>query len=162
MSYSLEFCKARASNPDTSSYADRDWEQAVEIPVTEQVFDKILQGHREYRITGRDERGDEIDFYVKIVFDPDGDFDYFISDSHINDGTLLFAYESVDKIVNRVLSLTTYDGSQDAPLNGHTINWTIGNFVWLCEYDGDWEKPKEKPWLLQRDTILLPLKYEQK
>ena len=156
MSYSLEFCKQRASNPDISSYADRDWNGAVEHDIT-MPLDNILHGLRKYKLTGHSDDGREVSYDVNITLDPNGDFDYFTSGSFISDGTLLFWAECVDGLLRKVLSLGTYNKKLGAPPNGCAVNWIIGNVVSCVEYDGDWV-PADKKWMNERTTILLPLK----
>ena len=155
MSYSLEFCKQRASNPDISSYADRDWSGAVEHDIIT-LLDNIICGARNYKLTGHLD-DDEVSYDVHIVLDPDADFDYFTSDSFISDGTLLFWAESIDALLRKVLTLSTYNKELGKPPNGCTVNWIIGNAVSCAEYDGDWV-PEDKKWMRERTTILLPLK----
>ena len=156
MSYSLEFCKQRASNPNISSYSDRDWDGAVEHNITT-LLDNILHGTRKYKLTGHLNDGSEVSYNVNITVDPNGDFDYFTSDSFISDGTLLFWEECVDGLLRKVLSLGTYNKKLGTPPNGCTVNWIIGNVVSCFEYEGDWV-PADKKWMCERTTILLPLK----
>lgn len=156
MSYSLEFCKQRASNPNTSSYSDRDWNGAVEHNITT-LLDNILHGARKYKLTGHLDDGSKVSYDVNIMINPDGDFDYFTSDSFISDGTFLFWAECVDGLLRKVLSLETYNKELGAPSNGCTVNWVIGNVVSCAEYDGDWI-PDDKKWMRERVTMLLPLK----
>lgn len=156
MSNSLEFCKKRALDPNVSSYADRDWSKAKEYGI-ENLLDELLSGHREYKLTGRDEFGEPISYNVKIEIDPDADFDYFSSDSFLCDGTMIFLAESLEKMIKKIVSVMTYNKNLGKPTNGCTVNYTIGNAVILSEFDGDWI-PKSKPWLRERTTVLLPLK----
>lgn len=156
MSYSLEFCKQRASNPNISSYSDRDWNSAVEHNITT-LLDNILHGVRKYKLTGHLDDGSKVSYDVNITINPDGDFDYFTSDSFISDGTFLFWAECVDGLLRKVLSLETYNKKLGAPSNGCIVNWVIGNVVSCAEYDGDWN-PDDKKWMRERVTMLLPLK----
>ena len=156
MSYSLEFCRQRASNPNISSYSDRDWDGAVEHDISS-LLDNVLCGHRKYQLTGHLDDGREVLYYVNIIIDPNGDFDYFTSDSFISDGTLLFWADCIDGLLRKVLSLGTYNKEFGMPPNGCTVNLIIGNAVSCAEYDGDWI-PADKKWMRERTTILLPLK----
>jgi len=156
MSKSLDFCKNRASNPEISGYADRDWNNAVEQNITD-CLDFIIKGARSYKLTGHLDDGTEVFYNVNLEINPDADFDYFISDSFICDGTLIFLAESVDKMLRIILSLGTYNKILGKPPNGCTVNFIIGNAVILAEYDGDWI-PKDKQWMRERNTVLIPLK----
>lgn len=48
MSKSFDFCKATAQNAYRSSYADRSWDNAIEVYETEAIFDKYLHGARNF------------------------------------------------------------------------------------------------------------------
>lgn len=156
MSYSLEFCRQRASNPNISSYSDRDWNDAIEHDISS-LLDNVLCGHRKYQLTGHLDDGREVLYHVNITIDPNGDFDYFTSDSFISDGTFLFWADCIDGLLRKVLSLGTYNKELGMPPNGCTVNWVIGNVVSYTEYDGDWV-PADKKWMRERVTMLLPLK----
>lgn len=164
MSNSLEFCKKRASNPDVSTYSDRDWNnisgtsKIFENNIT-QLLDMSLKGLKEYEVTGH-LKGKEVFYNVKLTIDPDSDFDYFTSDSFLSDGTLLFLLESMNKLLRKVLCLNSINKQLGEPSSGCTVNLTIGNFVILNEYDGDWvsKLPENKKFMRERTTVLLPLR----
>ena len=86
MSKSFDFCKATAQNAYRSSYADRSWDNAVEVYETEAIFDKYLHGARNVFFEGKVDDETEICFDVSISFDGNADFDYFTSESCIHDG----------------------------------------------------------------------------
>ena len=159
MSNSLEFCKKRASYPNFSSYSDRDWSKAFESEAI-RLVDNMFKGEREYELGATLDNGVKIHYNIKFEINPDGEFDYFTSYSFLSDGTLLFLGEAMDKIIDKVFSLGTYNKELGRPRNGCTVNLTIGNFVILNEYDGDWLSilPEEKKWLRERTTVLLPLR----
>ena len=159
MSKSLEYCSA-ASDKSRSSYADRDWTKAIESE-SEPIFDLLLEGRRELTVDlGRAyTNGDRSLIRVDIVFDPSADFQYFTSESCRHDGTLLFIDDLFIKCALKVCCLQTWYSKLDAPKNGDHIKFVVGNFVMLNEY-GQELAPKDKPWMQQRTTVLLPLKME--
>ena len=159
MSNSLDFCKARASNPSVSSYADRNWNNAAENMETENFFDNILQGNRKLRVDGIDHNGNKVYLNVELSFNPDADFDYFSGDSCVHDGTLLFIYEMMNKCVEKVKYAQTLSKANGQPKSGDTIKYVVGNFVVLNEF-GKQFALEDKPWLQERTTVLLPLKVE--
>ena len=152
MSKSFDFCKATAQNAYRSSYADRSWDNAVEVYETEAIFDKYLHGARNFFFEGKVDDETEICFDVSISFDGNADFDYFTSESCIHDGTLYFIIKTMDECVRKVCLAQT-----GAPESGDSIQYIVGNFVILTEYDGDFV-PADKPWMRERTTVLLPLK----
>ena len=161
MSKSLEFCKEIASNPKRSSYSDRDWSKAIESMDTEAYFDKTLNGQRQVTVSGRDYKNNDFELQVKFCFDKDANFDYFTSESIIHDGTLLFVQDTINACMERVLLGLTYNKEMQPPHDGDTIEYTVGNFVILNEYNNK-SFSKSEPHLCSRTTVLLPLKYENK
>lgn len=157
MSKSFDFCKTTAQNTYRSSYAGRSWDNAVEVYETEAIFDKYLHGARNFFLEGKVDDETEICFDVSISFDDNADFDYFTSESCVHDGTLYFIRETMDKCVRNVCLAQTYHKNTGAPKSGDSIQYIVGNFVILTEYDGDFV-PVDKPWMRERTTVLLPLK----
>lgn len=161
MSKSLEFCKEIASNPKRSSYSDRDWAKAIESMDTEVYFDKALNGGREVTFWGKDDENNDVRVHTKFHFDKDADFDYFTSESVVYDGTLLFVQSAINKCVEKVLLGRTFNNTMRPPNDGDTIEYTVGNFVILNEYNNK-SFSDDNPHLCSRTTVLLPLKYENK
>lgn len=157
MSKSLDFCKAVAQDVSRSRYTDRDWNNAIEFPETEELFDKYLHGGRNFSIDGEAEDGADIHFDASLSFNSNADFDYFASESRIHDGTLFFIGKVMDMLVRRVCLAQTYNKNIGAPEHGDHIRYTVGNFIILTECDGDFV-PTDKPFLRERTTVLLPLK----
>ena len=160
MSKSLEFCKEIASNPNRSSYSDRDWSKAVESMDTEAYFDKVLEGCRSVVIAAKDNEDKPISIKIKYNFNKDANFDYFTSESIIHDGTLLFAQSAINKCVEKVLLGRTFNNTMQPPHDGDTIEYTVGNYVILNEYNNK-SFSDDNPHLCSRTTVLLPLKYKK-
>lgn len=159
MSYSCEYCINAAQNPKRSKWSERDWSKAIEFgDDASLLFDLVLNGLREYELTSED--GSK-SIKIRILFDSDADFDYYTSSSSIHDGTIAFIYDNVMKCVLKVVQLQTRNACIPSPDFGDEVTFTVGNFVILNEYDGDFV-PKDRPWLRERTTVLLPLKMEIK
>ena len=157
VSKSLSFCKLKAQDISRSCFTDRPWDNAVELTETKRLFDKFLLGVRNLCVDGDTDGNHRERFNVRISFNCDADFDYFTSESVVHDGTLLFAHEAIERCIAKVCCAQTYYLPAGKPEDGDTINYTVGNFVILNEYDGDFI-PAEKPWMRERTTVLLPIK----
>ena len=129
---------------DTSKYKDRDWTKAEEVKA-KKVFN---YAKRTFGLSPKDN--------VQIVFDENVELDYFSSQSCCHDGTILFELETYMEIVARIVTGKSYFISKGEPQK--YTKYTIGNFVCLNEY-GNFGT-EEKPWMHQRTTIMLPVKYE--
>lgn len=156
-SKSLTWCKQRAKNPLTSGYADRNWDDAVELS-SEEMFDRLgCNGKRHFDCCYTADGGSCVTYSVDIEFDQDADFEYFTSASCVHDGTALFDIELLASRISAVCSGATFNKDVGEPRNGDKIHYIVGNFATLTEHDGDWV-PKDKKWMRTRTTILLPLK----
>lgn len=156
MSKSFDFCKLLSQDSHRSGYANRSWDNAVEVLETEAIFDEFLRGVRKLSVEKGDDEN-ETYITVGVSFDANADFDYFTSDSCIHDGTLYFIKEAMNRCVRNVCFAQTYNKNLGAPESGDSIQYIIGNFIVLTEYDGDFV-PAGKPWMRERTTVLLPLK----
>lgn len=154
MSKSFDFCIEKASDPERSTIADRDFAKALEAPLY-----SVLEYFKDKKVLsfGND------NLSVTITYDPDADFQYFTYSCSTHDGTLMFVMQNMAECLNRVLHLKTCYSPTGYPtkLDGAEIHYTIGNFVVCNEYDEQFAT-KEKPWMLERTTVLLPIKYSFK
>lgn len=153
MSKSLDFCKWVAK--ERSNYGDRDFSQATEYSAKE-IFHQYMNGETEIKLTGKDDDG-EFSIDITVEFNPDADFHYCTSASSCHDGSLLFLSQCIEKCVYNVIGLRTYDKTVGEPQSGDHIKYTVGNFVVINEYDTEKFATEEKPWLMERTTVMLPL-----
>jgi len=95
---------------------------------------------------------------ITINYSPDGNYDYFISDSCIYDGTLLFVNQLINNILESILTGKSYN-KKDVPVDflkeywKYDIIYNIGDIL-LNTIDGDFDL--QKPFL-QTKTLLLYL-----
>lgn len=155
----FDFCVTRASDKNISSYYDRNWQDSVPMD-SESLFDEHLHGCRTLKVSGKDINNNYIEFEVNIKFSSDDDFDYFSSDSCIHDGTLMFVKDCCDRVISKICTGNTYPLVGLPPRNGSKIEYTVGRFVVLNEY-GEFGT-EEKPWLRERTTVILPIKYRDR
>jgi len=103
---------------------------------------------------------------AEVIYDPDADFNYFATERMVHDGTLLFIGETAQKVVEKVLKCNTYnkniiDESQldDDFFNTHHFKYRVGDVIMAEEHNGDFV-PTGKPWMKDRTTAMLPIKFE--
>ena len=175
MSKSLEFCKRIVSNKDRSFFADRDWTNAIEID-SEKIFTNVLKDCRNWLIRRELEDGTKIDITIYLTItvvkggeiinsfckwiNPEAEFDYFTSSSSVHDGTLVFKLELINDYICNVICGKTYNKNMGEPKSNNTVHYIVGNLVVLNEYDMDHNKfcSKDKPFLCERTTVLLPIR----
>ena len=163
MSKSLEFIKQRASNKSYSTFYDRDFSKAKEMD-TLSIFRAITGsewGKNRYHIEcdAKSDDGDVGHRVIDIIIDPDGDFDYFTSESCLCDGTYYFYIETIRKALLKIITGQTYNSNYTKPKITDAISYTVGNVIVLDEYDYKFA-PQDRPWLTSRVTIMIPLKYK--
>lgn len=139
MSKSLDFILERCKDPQ-SPYYDRKWQDAIRLPVTGDLFNSL------FGVTADN---------VSVRYDPDAEFEYFVSSSSRHDGTLLFELETMGIVANKICSGASYF-APTPPLSDRKT-YIIGDLVLLNEY-GEEFGTQEKPWMRMRTTVCLPVK----
>lgn len=163
MSKSLEFIKQRAGDKSCSTFYNRDFRTAEEMDVL-QILKSMTgvdcggRGCR-FELDVKNEYGDEGHKVVNIIVDPNGDFDYFTSETCLFDGTLLFYTNTVTKALSKIITGQTYNSNCTKPKLTDTISYTVGNVITICEHDNKFA-PQDKPWLTSRLTVMIPLRCE--
>ena len=161
MSKSRDFCISRASNPLYSGFVDRDFSKCKEID-SSMLFDKYLNGERKWNTADFCNNVPKVQ--CELIINPEADFSYFSSICILSDGSLDNWHYCLNELVVKIITTNTFDKNVGYPFNGGKIKYTVGNFVYLTEFDeaGNLFTPKEKPFLRERITALLPIKYEMR
>ena len=154
MGKSLEFCNSLASDPERSTYYDRDFNLAKEFDNTLDVFEYVLNGKSLSNLTA--EWNNTI--HYSIEYDSEADFDYFVSETDMTDGTLVFNMNVEVAVIERVAKCLTYFIPKGAPSSGDTVKYTVGNLVVIDEWCN--VGTHDKPWMKNRITVMLPVKYD--
>lgn len=148
MSYSYDFCINRVSDSNCSDYSNLDWTKAEEYNYESLYINRIPDGRYNY---------DDDDIIFNVKYNPNGDFQYFTSFQFVHDGTLLFISYGVQNLINRIYSAATYNKLIGEPQKNKIASYIYGNPVILNEYGAF--GAENKPWLLERTTILIPIEY---
>ena len=167
MGKSLEFIKDRIKSYSTNGMDNNTYECMEEQTPYEilkeslklATIDSILCNQTfEYEILNKDK------FKMKIIYNPNAEYDYFTMQRCLSDGTYAHLYELMEICVENIINLKTYFKNVTLPkdLSGHTLIYTIGNFVLTSETDKEKFKTEDKPWLDCRFTAMLPIKFEIK
>lgn len=154
MNNSLEFCIKTATDPTRSNLLDRDFSKVFEMPMKD--ITKLFKDNNTcIRKIGNTT--------LEITYDPEADFQYYTTSTSRHDGTSIFVANNMVKCLEKVLYAQTYYAPAGIPknLDGATLYYTIGNFV-VCNEYGEQFAPKDKRWMQQRTTVMLPIKYSYK
>ena len=162
---STDFC-IKQIKEQNSPYMDRDFSKTIEVNM-DYVLNYLSN-----------QCGSDITFPIHIVYFPNGfnttincqieynpnaNFDYFTSESMYTDGTAIFEQSIINELFSRLVNVLTYDNRTKQPdfSKNFTVKYTIGNFVVIREYKDRWSEV-ETPWMNERLTVMLPIKYEYK
>ena len=162
MSKSIDFCKQRAKESNFDFLPGTQFNEVNSLDILETMFND----NTKEIISLITKDGLELTDNITVIYDPDADFDYFTNARCRNDGTLLFALENMQKVLMNVLDTTTccktkipkdflYNSSK------YHCTYTIGNIVTTTEHSEEFST-EEKPWMTQRDTAMLPIKFDVK
>ena len=168
MNKSLNFVKQRIMSGNCAGMEIKNYSNMFEVNTRElcrnfkDVFkdDDITFRHVEY-----DADDKKIHFCVDIKYDPDYDFEDFITQRCISDGTYFFFLELSANCLNKIMTLKVLNNNQvphDVSavwLNGKNLIYTIGNFVWAEEIGQEFST-NEKPWMMDRMSAILPIKLD--
>ena len=154
MGKSLDFCKRLASDLERSTYCDRDFNFAKEYDNTLDVFEYVLNRKSLSNLTA--EWNNTI--HYSIEYDSEADFDYFVSETDMTDGTLVYKMNVEGAVIERVAKCLTYFIPKGAPSSGDNVKYTVGSLVVIDEWRN--VGTHDKPWMKNRITVMLPVKYD--
>nr|DAW00775.1 MAG TPA: hypothetical protein [Bacteriophage sp.] len=100
-------------------------------------------------------------FEIKVKYDPEADFDGWVGDRCICDGTFSHYLELAKRnlICIGKYELERKSGfAKNRPAEGEAV-YVVGNFIWAAEDSEEFGTP-EKPWMNSRFVSYLPLKCE--
>lgn len=157
MGLSLGYIKSRIASGNTG-LSDLKFDSMFELDTTS------LINNANTLVGGLDVKSNDGILIAKIHYDDNADFNYFSMSRCICDGTYLFAVDTAREVLLRVLTCQTYnvDILQEPVLktfNDYYMRYTIGNII-VCTEHSDEFAPKDKKWMRERVTALLPIKFE--
>lgn len=158
MGKSLDYIKRRISEGNTS-YGEMSLDHVYEV--SPHQFIQFKNNRLIAELT--DDANPELDISVTVTYDPNVEFGYFTSQSVRHDGTMLFVAENIIDCLKKILMCQTYDIRVGLPKNPNKCHYyyTIGDIVVVDEY-GEQFAPKEKPWMQQRTTVMIPIAFSYK
>jgi hypothetical protein len=159
---SLDYIKQRIKE-GTTDLSDCDYETMVEVNTVD-IFEKMYESRGlETGITV----GTKDNEVANIYYNPNAEFNYFTMSRNVNDGTLIFDFETMQDVLCKVLSCSTYNKAvlpeipnDEEYFNKHYFQYTVGDIVLCQEYDSNKFSTNEKSWFTRRTTALLPIKFE--
>ena len=104
--------------------------------------------------------GKNVRFEYVIDIDAEmNNYDCYVSEFIIHDGTLIFENEAICNAINKIVFLESFYSNLRVPNNGDRLHATVGNIIMLNTFDGDWI-PEDKPWCIERTAVFIPVKLE--
>ena len=122
----------------------------------------FLEGCGEYQIIAVTKEQDGL--IADLTYAPDADFNYFITEYCVCDGTLAFMHDLMTKILKKIGQLQTcyapaLDGISKEEFNSgnYMVHYEVGDFI-ANSYIID-PPDKNKLWMCDRFTVMLPVKF---
>lgn len=174
MSKSLDFVLDRIASGQCNGMEKNHYESSQEINTVEallyrniireqKLIDLLQSGETvAYVFEGTLDHITPVKINANLTYNPNAAFDYFTMERCSNDGTLMFIDELIYKVFAKVITLQTTLKSEMTDnvvnnLDKATFNYTIGNFIVMSEHGKEFAT-EEKPWMLSRFTVALPIK----
>lgn len=155
---SLEYVRKRIEEGNCRNMSVEEFKDMYTIPFKSY----FLEGRGDYMILAI--RKDSDDILADLTYSPDAEFNYFVTESCVCDGTLMFMNELMTNILKKIGQLQTcyapaLEGiSQEEINNGnYMIHYEVGDFVAnSCIVEPPY---KDKLWMCDRFTVMLPVKF---
>ena len=155
---SLEYIRKRIEEDNYRNMPVEEFKDMYAIPFKSY----FLEGRGDYMILSV--RKDSDDILADLTYSPDTEFNYFITESCVCDGTLMFMNELMTNILKKIGQLQTCYApalkgiSQEEFENGNYIfHYEVGDFV-ASSFIVD-PPDKDKLWMCDRFTVMLPVKF---
>jgi hypothetical protein len=156
MGKSLEYIKKRIEEGSCNNMSIEEFQNMYELSYKSY----FLEGRGDYHIVGIKKDSEEI--FADVTYEPDAEFDYFITETCICDGTLIFVKDLMTKILQKIGQFgTVYApaivGITEDNINDYVFHYHVGDFVvnsYIIE-----PTDKDKPWMCDKFTVMLPVKF---
>lgn len=155
---SLKYIKKRVADGNCYNMQVEEFKDMYVIPFKSYFLD----GCGDYSIIALTK--DKNDIFADLTYSPDAEFNYFITESCVCDGTLMFMKDLMTNILKKIGQLKTcyvhaFDGiSKEDFINGnYMIHYEVGDFIansYIIE-----PPDKDKLWMRDRFTVMLPVKF---
>lgn len=157
MSKSLEYVKRRIEEGNCQNMSPEEFVNMSVMPLNS-FWNKLSVGETIILAITKDKS----EVIADLTYNPDADFDYFTTESCVCDGTLVFMTELIEKLLKKIGSLNTYyvpafEGIPEEEFCNYKLHYEVGDFIMNSHII---EPPnKDKPWMCDRFTVMLPIKF---
>lgn len=156
MGKSLEYIKKRIEEGNCCDMSMEEFQDMYEIPFKSY----FLEGCGDYMIIALRKDNDEV--LADVIYEPDADYNYFITETCVCDGTLMFMKDLMTRILQKIGQLKTCYVPAIAEItedncNNYNVHYYVGDFVansYIVE-----PPDKDKPWMRDKFTVMLPVKF---
>lgn len=156
MEKSLEYIKKRIEEGNCYNMSMEEFQDMYEIPFKS----CFLEGHGDYMIIAVRKDSDKV--LADLTYEPDAEFNYFITETCVCDGTLMFMINLMTRILQKIGQLKTGYAPAIAEItedsfNDYNLHYYVGDFVansYIVE-----PPDKDKPWMCDKFTVMLPVKF---
>ena len=156
MGKSLEYIKNRIEEGNCNDMSMEEFQDMCEIPFKSY----FSEGCGDYIIIAIKKDSDEV--LSDLTYEPDAEFNYFITETCVCDGTLMFMNKLMTRILQKIGQLKTCYAPAVVEItsdnvNDYILHYHVGDFVansYIVE-----PPYKDKLWMCDRFTVMLPVKF---
>ena len=156
ISKSLEYVRKRIEEGNCRNMPAEEFKDMYTIPFKSY----FLEGHGDYMIIATRKNSDEV--FADLTYESDSEFNYFITETCVCDGTLIFMHDLMTRILQKIGQLETFYTPAVAEItvdnvNDYKLHYYVGDFVansYIVEPPN-----KDKRWMCDRFTVMLPVKF---
>lgn len=156
MGKSLEYIKKRIEKGNCRNMSMEEFQDMYEMPFKSYFF----EGHGDYMIIAV--RKDSNEVLADLTYEPDAEFNYFITETCVCDGTLMFMTDLMANILKKIRRLQTCYAPAIAEItadnvDNYNLHYFVGDFVansYIIE-----PPDKDKLWMCDKFTVMLPVKF---
>lgn len=156
MGKSLEYIKKRIEEGNCNDMSMKEFQDMYEIPFKSY----FLEDDKDYMVIAT--RKDRDGVFADLTYEPDAEFNYFITETCICDGTLMFMAELIMKIMQKIVQLKTcyapaIKDITENNFNNYILHYYVGDFIansYIVE-----PPDKNRLWMCDKFTVMLPVKF---
>ena len=156
MGKSLEYIKKRIKEGNCNDMSMEEFQDMYEIPFKS----CFLEDDKDYMVVTTRKNSNEI--LADLTYEPNAEFNYFITKTCVCDGTLMFMNDLMMQIMQKIVQLKTCYAPAIAEItkdncNDYILHYYVGDFVansYIIE-----PPDKDRLWLCDKFTIMLPVKF---
>lgn len=160
MNKSLKYIKKRIEKGDCYNMTMEEFKDMYVIPFKSYSYFK--ENYKDHMPISVDKDSGKV--FANLTYSPDANFNYFITESCVCDGTLIFMNDLMTNVIRKIGELKScylpaleVIPREERNTRNYMFHYEVGDFIansYIIE-----PPYKNKPWMRDRFTVMLPVKF---